>query len=116
MYVATVIVSGLYAALLAFSAALKLSHREAVVRDYARVGVPEDKLNCLAGILLAGAAGVVVGLWWPPVGVAAAIGLACYFLAAVGFHIRADDTRNLPRPLGYAALAIATLVLRLLTS
>jgi uncharacterized membrane protein YbjE (DUF340 family) len=114
MYVAAVIVSGLYAALLVFSAALKLSHRDTVVRGYARVGVPEDKLDYLAGILVAGAVGLLAGLWWPQIGVAAAAALVCYFLAAVGFHIRAGDSRNLPRPLGFEALAIASLVLRLL--
>lgn len=35
-------------------------------------------------ILLAGAAGLVGGLWWAPIGIAAAMGVAVYFLAAVG--------------------------------
>ena len=115
MYVATVIISGVLAGLLVLSAALKLSHRESVVRGYVRVGVPEDKLNYLAAILLAGAAGLVVGLWWAPLGVAAAIGLVCYFLGAITFHIRAHDIANLTRPLGYEVLAIAALALRLAT-
>jgi hypothetical protein len=109
------ITSGALAALLVLSAALKLSHRESVVQDYVRVGVPEDKLNYLAAILLAGAAGLVVGLWWAPLGVAAAIGLVCYFLSAVTFHIRAHDTANLTRPIGFEVLAIAALALRLAT-
>lgn len=115
MFVTTAIVSGLLAALLALSAVRKLSHREAVVRSYLRVGVPEDKLNYLAFILIVGAAGLVAGLWWTPIGVAAAVGLVCYFLGAVTFHIRAGDPRNLPLPLGFEALAIAALVLHLTT-
>ncbi|HET6213292.1 MAG TPA: DoxX family protein [Micromonosporaceae bacterium] len=115
MFVATVVVSGLLAALLAVTAIRKLSHREPVVRSYARVGVPEDKLNYLAAVLLAGAAGLILGLWWAALGVAAAIGLVCYFLAAIGAHVRAHDARNLPTPVVVELLAIAALVLRVAT-
>lgn len=115
MFVATIIVTLLLAALVAFSAARKLSHRPEVVQIYVRVGVPEGRLNALAAVLLAGAAGLVVGLVWPPVGVAAAAGVAAYFVGAVVFHIRAGDTRNLPVPSVLLALAVAALVLRLAT-
>jgi hypothetical protein len=95
--------------LLVLTAARKLSHRDAVVASYQRVGVPENRLNALATVLLAGAAGLVVGLWWPPVGVAAAVGLVCYFLLAVAAHVRAKDARNLPTPLVFLALACVAL-------
>jgi hypothetical protein len=93
----------------------KLSHEERFVQGYVRVGVPEDKLDYLAIILLAGAAGLVLGLFWAPIGVAAAIGVVLYFLAAIASHIRADDTEHLPAPLVIAAIAAATLILRLAT-
>lgn len=115
MFVATVIVSVLLAALLAFSAIRKLSHREEVVQTYLRAGVPEDKLNYLAIILIAGAAGLILGLFWAPIGVAAAIGLVVYFIVAVGFHIRNDDAEHLPTPLVIALIATAALILRLAT-
>ena len=113
MPVATMIVSILLAALLAFAAIRKLSHREEVVEMYTRVGVPEDKLDYLAAILLAGAAGLVLGLFWTPLGVAAAIGVTCYFLIAIAAHIRSNDAGNLPTPLAIEAIAIAALVLQL---
>ncbi|MQA07225.1 MAG: DoxX family protein [Pseudonocardiaceae bacterium] len=116
MFVATVIVSALLAALLVFSAGLKFSHREQIVQGYARVGVPEGRLNYLAVVLLAGAAGLIVGLVWTPIGIAAAIGVICYFIGAVGFHIRAHDTKNLPTPVVFAVLATAALVLRIATA
>jgi hypothetical protein len=115
MFVATVVVSAVLAAALAFSAIRKLSHREEVVQTYVRAGVPEDRLDYLAAILLAGAAGLILGLFWAPVGVAAAIGLVCYFVVAVAFHIRADDARHLPIPLVIALIAAAALILRLAT-
>jgi hypothetical protein len=115
MFVATVIVSGLLAATLAFAAIRKLSHRPEVVQTYARVGVPEDKLNYLAIILLAGAAGLILGLFWAPIGVAAAIGVVSYFLLAIASHVRADDTENLPTPIVIEVVAAAALALRLVT-
>lgn len=115
MSIATTTVSILLAALLAFAAIRKLSHQEQVVESYARVGVPDDKLNYLAIILLAGAAGLMLGLLWAPIGVAAAIGVVCYFIGAVTFHLRAGDARNLPTPLAMLATAVVTLVLQLVT-
>jgi len=113
MSAATVVVSVLLAALLTFAAVRKLGHQPQVVETYTRVGVPEDKLDYLAIILLAGAAGLIVGLAWAPLGVAAAIGVTSYFIFAIAFHIRANDLRNLPTPLVIAAIAVAALILRL---
>jgi hypothetical protein len=115
MFVATVIVTFLLSALLVFAAVRKLSHQEQVVASYLRVGVPEDKLNYLAMILLAGAVGLILGLVWPPSGIAAAIGVICYFIGAVTFHIRANDASRLPTPLAYTAIAVLALALRLAT-
>jgi hypothetical protein len=115
MTVPTTIVSVLLAALLAFAAIRKLSHRAEVVQSYVRVGVPEDKLDYLAITLLAGAAGLIVGLLWAPIGIAAAIAVIGYFLVAAAFHIRADDARNLPTPLALAAIAAVALALRIAT-
>jgi hypothetical protein len=115
MFVAAVVISVLLAALMAWSAVRKLSHEERVVQSYVRAGVAEDKLNYLAVILLAGAAGLLLGLMWAPLGVAAAIGVVCYFIAAVAFHIRANDMEHLGTPLAFAVLAAVALILRLAT-
>jgi hypothetical protein len=107
------VLSAVLVAPLVIAAIRKLSHGEDVVRSYARVGVPEDKLNSLAVILLAGAAGLIAGLFWTPIGVAAAIGVVCYFALAVTAHIRFHDKRNLPTPLVILLLAAAVLIVRI---
>jgi DoxX-like family len=112
MTFAAAVVSVVLAALLAFAAVRKLSHREEVVQSYERVGVPREKLDYLAWILLAGAAGLLLGLFWAPLGIAAAIGVVVYFVLAVAAHIRHHDERNLPTPIAIEALAIAALTLR----
>jgi len=115
MLAATVVISVVLAALMAFAAVRKLGHREEVVATYTRVGVPEDRLDLLALVLLIGAAGLLVGLAWPPLGVAAAAGTVAYFLLAVRAHLRHDDRANLPTPVVMELLAVAALALRLAT-
>jgi len=115
VFAAAAIVAILLAAALTYSATRKLSHRQEVVQTYVRVGVPEDKVDYLAVILLAGAAGLLLGLIWAPLGITAAGAVTCYFLVAVVFHIRADDLGNLPTPLLIALVAAAALILRLAT-
>ena len=114
MSVATSIVSILLAALLMMSAAIKLTRREPYVQGYLEVGVPEDRLNQLATLLLAGACGLLLGLAWAPIGVAAAAALVSYFAVAVVFHVRADDAENLPVPVAMALLAAAVLALHII--
>jgi hypothetical protein len=113
MLVASAILSSLLAAVLAYSAIRKLSHDEEVVSTYVRAGVPEAWLDRLALILLAGAAGLIAGVFWAPLGIAAALAVTCYFAVAVAFHIRAGDAEHLPTPATLALIAAVALALRL---
>ena len=113
MDLALVVVSILLAVLLTASAAWKLSHTRKVVESYRTAGVPESWLNGLAALLLAAAAGLVVGLLWPIAGIAAA--LIVYFVLAVGFHVRAKDTAHAITPAGLAGVAAAVLALHIAT-
>jgi hypothetical protein len=116
MPVVTIAVSVLLAALLVLSAVRKLSHQPEVVATYTRVGVPEEKLDYLAWILIAGAGGLLLGLLWPPIGIAAGVGLVVYFLLAIGAHIRAGDLEHAPTPVVIELLAAAALVSRIATA
>jgi hypothetical protein len=113
MFTAAALVTSLLAVLLAFAAVRKLSHRPAVVATYARVGVAEGKLNYLALILLAGAAGLLVGLVWAPLGIAATVGVICYFLLAITAHLRHRDIGNVLTPITIELIAVAAIILRL---
>jgi DoxX-like family len=112
MVLASVLAASLLAALISYSAALKLTHRPNVVEGYRRAGVPEAWLNWLAALLLAAAAGLVVGHWWGPAGIVAAGGLVAYFALAVAFHVRAKDAAHAVTPVVLMLLAIAALALR----
>jgi hypothetical protein len=112
---ASAILVVLLAAILAAAAVRKLRHREDVVASYERVGVPRDRLDYLAFILLGGAAGLVLGLFWAPIGIAAGAGVVCYFALAVIAHIRHHDQKHLPTPAAIELLAVAALTLRVAT-
>jgi DoxX-like family len=110
----TAVVTVLLAAILAFAAVRKLTHREDVVATYAKVGVPEERLNQLAFVLLLGAAGLLLGLAWAPIGIAAAAGVVVYFVLAIVAHVRHDDAANLPTPVAIEVMAVAALALQVL--
>jgi hypothetical protein len=113
MTTATTLASSLLAAAIGYAAVRKLSHRPEVAAAYARAGVPEERLDALAAILLAAAAGLLVGLAWEPIGTAAAAGLIVYFAVAITFHVRAGDLANVAMPIALWLLAVAVVVLGL---
>ncbi|MER7777805.1 DoxX family protein [Streptomyces sp. NPDC096191] len=83
-----------------------------VLANSAEVGVPAAWIPWLAGLKLAGAAGLLVGLFGArPLGIAAGIGLALFFVGAVAAHVRARVFHNIAFPLGYLALNTAALSL-----
>ncbi|HEU5211047.1 MAG TPA: DoxX family protein [Longimicrobiales bacterium] len=116
MSYAYLFVSLLLVSLLVYAGARKLSHRGDVVASYARVGVPEERLDALAAVLFVSAAGLVAGVFIRPLGIAAAAGLVIYFLAALTAHFVHRDASNAGTPLVMLVLAAGALVLRILVA
>lgn len=117
MFIALVITTVLLALICLNSAVMKLRRNEQVVAVIGgTVGVPARYFPVLAALEIAGAAGIVLGLWAAPLGIAAAVGLVAYFVGAVAGHLRVRDLKNLAMPLPPLVLAIAVLVLRLTTA
>ena len=117
MFIALVIVTVLLALLAINSAVMKLRKNEQVVSVIGgTVGVPERYFPVLAALEIAGALGIVAGLWIEPLGIAAATGLTAYFIGAVIGHLRVGDTKGLGMPLPPLVLSVAVLVLRVVTA
>lgn len=112
---ATVIVTLLLAALFTFSSSIKLLGvpKSLAIRDH--LGVSPMQWRAIGALELAGVAGVLVGLMWAPIGIAAAIGLALLSSGALAFHLRASDrvADSAPAVIG-VALAAAVVVLHTL--
>jgi uncharacterized membrane protein YphA (DoxX/SURF4 family) len=116
VFIALVITTVLLALIALNSAAMKLRKNEQVLASISgTVGVPERQLPVLAGLEIAGAAGILIGLWLEPLGIAAAIGLVAYFLGALIGHLRVGDTKGAAAPVVPLLLSIAVLVLRLVS-
>jgi hypothetical protein len=110
---AEVIVTALLAALFGFAGLIKVVglRQSLAIRDH--LGVKPGQWRLIGLLELAGVAGVLVGLVWPPIGIAAAIGLALLVLGAIVFHVRASDSvaDTAPAVIGLG-LAVATAILQ----
>ena len=114
MAMATVIVTILLVVLFGFASSIKLLgvRQSLAIRD--QLGISATNWRVIGLLELAGVIGVLVGLWWPPIGIAAATGLALLSLGAVISHVRASDgaAQSVPAAIGLA-LAIAAIVLHM---
>jgi hypothetical protein len=107
-----VVVTILAAAWVGFSAVSVLVRAKWVVQPLADYGVPRSWWPWLGMAKIAGAAGLLVGLFVPVIAVMAEIGLVLYFTGAVVTVLRARWYSHLPYPLVYLAPVVASIVLR----
>jgi uncharacterized membrane protein len=75
-----------------FSGVSALVHFAPIIPPMQRAGVPLSWLTFPIGTLkILGTLGLVVGLWVPAIGLAAAAGLTVFFVCAVYTHMLAND-------------------------
>ena len=112
MSLATVIVTSCLAALFAFASAIKLLGvaQSLAIRDH--LGISPSLWRVIGVLEFAGVVGVLTGLWWSPIGIAAADGLALLSVGAVVSHVRKSDSiaETAPSIVGLL-LAVTTAVL-----
>lgn len=103
------VVAALWVGFSAISVLLRAGWIQKALTDY---GVPRAWWPWLGAAKLAGSAGLLVGLFVPLLGLAAAIGLIVYFTGAVATVVHARWYRHIPYPLIYVAPVVAVLALR----
>jgi hypothetical protein len=110
--IAKVVVTALLALLMGFAGSIKLVgvKQSLEIRDH--LGVNPMQWRMIGALELAGVAGILAGLSWAPIGIAA-VGLALLLLGAIGFHVRASDSASdsAPAVIGLG-LAVATAILQ----
>jgi hypothetical protein len=113
---AYLVITFLFAAMVAFSGLGKIRRDPRIVHViHEVVGVPLKYFSLLAACELAGALGLVLGIWWPAMGVAAGIGLVLYSVGATVSHLRVGDVKGIG-PAGFMlAVAAGALATRILT-
>jgi len=73
-------------------AAGKLTGQPRMRQSAAHFGIPWSRYRLIGLAELAAAAGIVIGLWWHPLGVAAAAGMAVLLIGALVTHRKAADS------------------------
>jgi hypothetical protein len=111
MSTAHLIVTIAAAAWVGFSAVSMFARAKWVVEPITEYGVPSSWWPWLGTAKAAGALGLLAGLFWPPIGIAAAIGLILYFTGALVTVARARSYTHLAYPALYLAPVVAALVL-----
>lgn len=107
------ILSILLALAMLMSGTLKFFPTERITRLMAAVGVTGGYLAVLGALQVAASVGLIAGIWFAPLGVAAAIGLVLYFGGAIAAHLRAHDPdwQGAATFLALSAITLAVLVL-----
>ncbi|MBG6064618.1 DoxX family protein [Micromonospora ureilytica] len=103
MSIAYAVAAIVTAAVLTFSARGILVRDPDVVATLTRVGVKPTLIPVLALPKIAGALGLLAGIAYRPLGLAAGIGVVLFFAGAVLAHLRVKDARG---ALGPAVLAL----------
>jgi hypothetical protein len=115
VFVGTVVVSALLALVTFGSGSSKISRNPKLVTQLTGLGVAERYIPVLGALLVAGGLGLVAGIWWAPLGIAAAAALTLYFLGAIVAHLRAHDTKGVVPVAVLTLLSAASLALQVLS-
>jgi len=117
MFIATLVLSALLAIAFIGAGVSKVMKVPAMVTAAETHGFTADGYRNIGLLEVAGAAGLLIGLWWAPLGIAAALGLTLLMAGAVIVHVRAKDkvAETVPAAV-LTLLAAATLVLRIVTA
>jgi hypothetical protein len=117
MHTAYLAITLVFALMVTFSGVGKIRRDPLPVKVvHETIGLPLKYFPLLAACEFAGAVGIVVGIWWPPIGIAAGIGLVLYFVGAVVSHLRVGDVKGIGAAAFMLVLAAGTLALRVLTN
>jgi hypothetical protein len=113
MHTAYLVVTIVLAAMAAFSAMGKLRRDPKIVHVVHQVvGAPLHYFPHLAACEIAGAFGLLAGIWWPVLGLAAGIGLTVYFAGAIVAHVRVGDRNGIGPAAFLFTISVAAVVLR----
>lgn len=82
--------------LLVFSAVPDITRDPKITEGLKALGVPDNWFLPLGLVKIAGALGLLAGIAYRPLGIAAATGVVLYFLGAVMTHVRGGDKKEAP--------------------
>lgn len=116
MYIAAVILSALLALVFLAAGAPKVQLKGAVPDGLIEKGLSSGLVRFVGLAEAAAAVGLIVGIWWQPLGIAAAIGMVVVLIGAINFHARRGEygdsaTRNAAvAPIVLLLMVVATAI------
>lgn len=117
MYVTAVILSALLGLVVLAAGAPKVLLKGPTPDQLQKdMGLSAGLVRFIGTTEVAATAGLVIGIFWQPLGVAAAIGLVALFIGAAGFHARAGDFSDAKRlargltPIVLGLVSVATAI------
>ena len=115
LFTAYVVVTALAVAANLFAAGADFVRNPQIAKNMDRAGVPDSWMIPLGILKAAGALGLLLGIFVPPIGIAAGVGLVLFFVGAIITHLR-GHYYAFTAPIIFLTLAVAALVLRLAVS
>ncbi|MFJ3224566.1 DoxX family protein [Streptomyces sp. NPDC086783] len=91
MYIAAVILSVLLALFSLAAGAPKVQMKGDVPEGLVAKGLSSGLVRFIGLSEVAAAVGLVAGIWWQPLGIAAAVGMAVLLVGAVTYHVKWGD-------------------------
>ncbi|SCL71956.1 DoxX-like family protein [Micromonospora citrea] len=115
MQIPVIVLTAVLAAVFLGTAVPKLTGQAQMRERMDHLGVSPGLTRALGVLELAAVAGLLLGLLWAPLGIAAAVGLALQMVGAVVYHARAKDPAAMTlTPVIFAVAAVALVVLHVL--
>ncbi len=117
MFIVTAVLAALLAAGYVAAGLPKVLARPAMVDNARHLGFPLPAFRLIGLLELAGSAGLLVGLYWAPLGIAAASGLVLLISGGLIAHLRLRDSFAVAAPaVVFFVASVAVLALRLTTA
>jgi uncharacterized membrane protein YphA (DoxX/SURF4 family) len=117
VFIATLLLSLLLAAVYVIAGVFKIVKNPSGADMADHLGYPLKVWKLIGWLEVLAAAALLVGLYYPPLGLAAAVGLVLLMLGAVISHLRVKDSlKKVSAPLALGILAAVTLLLRAQTA
>ncbi|MGI5397536.1 DoxX family protein [Streptomyces sp. CA-251251] len=91
MYIAAVILSALLALVSLAAGAPKAQLKGSVPDELVGKGLSAGLVRFIGLAEVAAAAGLIAGIWWQPLGIAAAVGMLVMMLGAIRYHAKWGD-------------------------
>ncbi|MFG3423337.1 DoxX family protein [Micromonospora sp. NPDC048063] len=115
MHIPVIVLTAILAAVFLGTAVPKLTGQAQMRERMDHLGVSPGLTRVLGVLELAAVTGLLLGLLWAPLGIAAAVGLALQMVGAVVYHVRAKDPAPMTlTPVIFAVAAVALVVLHVL--